>query len=114
MSGNDAGAGAGRDAAPDGQDVEHHGESGTQADGPKTKKATLDDQIQRMKEERNKLKAQKSKVAAELKLATRKRRRLKKRASQLSVEDLFDVCRIKELNPDSMAASASEPPAAQS
>ena len=107
-------AGEVKAAALDAQLVEHGAESGNSGAAPKAKKATLDEQIQLMKEKRNELKTEKGKVAAALKLATRKRRRLKKRAAQLSVEDLFDVCRIKDLNPDSMASASNEPPAPQS
>ena len=35
--------------------------------------------------------------------ANRKRRRLKKRASMLSKDDLFELCRMRDLNPDNMA-----------
>ena len=40
--------------------------------------------------------------ARHLNAANRKRRRLKKRASLLSQDDLFELCRMRDLNPEAM------------
>ena len=117
---NDAGDGEGAAASaagnstPGGQLVEHGAESANDGTVAKKKKASLDDSIKEMKEKRQAMQNEKKKLASELRLASRKRRRLKKRASQLSVEDLFDVCRIKELNPESMEDAVVAPPASES
>ena len=70
--------------------------------GPKAKKASLDDIIKGLKQEKEALKKSKKELAKTLKQANRKRRRLKKRASALSQGDLFELCRMRNLNPEAM------------
>ena len=70
--------------------------------GRKAKKSSLEEIIKGMKEQGEALKKSKKDLAKKLKAANRKRRRLKKRASMLSQEDLFELCRMRDLNPDNM------------
>ena len=70
--------------------------------GPKAKKASLDEIIRGMKQEKEALKKSKKELAKSLKQANRKRRRLKKRAAALSQGDLFELCRMRNLNPEAM------------
>ena len=69
---------------------------------PKKKKASLEEQLAEMKEKKLQLKAEKVALQKEYKSAQRKRRRLKKRANLLCADDLFELCRMKALNPDAM------------
>ena len=91
-----------RGRGSDGSAGEQHGNAGARR---KAKKATLEDLIKDMKSEKDKLKHQKKEVAKQLKAANRKRRRLKKRASALSQDDLFELCRMRDLNPEMMEES---------
>ena len=68
----------------------------------KKTKASLEDSIARLKQQRQDLNSQKALLARTLRASMRKKRRLKKRAGLLSSEDLFELCRMKQLNPDAM------------
>ena len=68
----------------------------------KAKKSSLDEIIKGLNEQKEALKKSKKDLAKQLKQANRKRRRLRKRASMLSQEDLFELCRMRDLNPEAM------------
>lgn len=68
----------------------------------KKTKTSLEDNIARLKQQRQDLQSQKVLLAKNLRSSLRKKRRLKKRAGLLSSEDLFELCRMKQLNPDAM------------
>ena len=55
-----------------------------------------------MKAEKAELKKQKETLQRSIKLAQRKKRRLKKRANLLHTDDLFELCRMKAMDPASM------------
>ena len=55
-----------------------------------------------MKAEKAELKKQKETLQKSIKLAQRKKRRLKKRAALLNTDDLFELCRMKAMDPASM------------
>ena len=85
-------------------DGDGRGEQAGQQHGSsrKKKKASLEEQLAEMKEKKLHLKAERLELNKDMKAAQRKRRRLKKRANMLSPDDLFELCRMKTLNPEAM------------
>jgi uncharacterized protein (DUF3084 family) len=70
-------------------------------------KLTLQAQIKQLKDEQVQLKQQKQKIAKELKNAQRRKFRLKKRARQLTDQDLVEVLQMRaELSQEQQAAAA--------
>ena len=76
--------------------------------GRKPKKSSLDEVIKGLKEQKEALKKSKKDMAKQLKQANRKRRRLKKKAALLNQEDLFELCRMRDLNPEAMEKDAED------
>ena len=72
------------------------------------KKASLEEQIAEMKMTKLMLQKRRQDLSKVMKVAQRKRRRLKKRAALLSHADLFEVCRMKNMDPGSMEEAQSE------
>lgn len=64
------------------------------------KKASLEEQLLDMKAQRDRLKKERAAISMALKQAQRKRRRLKRKALGLSQNDLFELCRMKDYDPD--------------
>ena len=71
----------------------------------KEKKTSLEDQLKEMKAKKLEMKRSRESLQKEIKLAQRKKRRLKKRANLLNTEDLFELCRMKAMDPASMEAA---------
>ena len=70
--------------------------------GDTAHKRGLKDEIEELKSKRDALKKERRILTSQFKAAQRKRRRLKKKAINLTALDLFELCRMKSLNTDSM------------
>ena len=76
---------------------EHGGGAGGEAPARAPPRITMDVAIATLKTERERLAQDRKRVRKDLKNALKKRSRLRKKASSLSNEDLFDIMRLRDL-----------------
>ena len=77
---------------------------------PALAKSAVFDRVEDLRKEQMALRAQKRKLAAELKAAKRQKNRLKTRASRLSDEDLLEVIQLRRAESQKKGSGSTEAP----